>query len=53
MIIPSRSCSDSVAVIPASNEFETEELVAIAPGASGELKKTIILGTHTEGGGIV
>jgi hypothetical protein len=46
------------AVIPyslfqASNEFETEELVAIAPGASGELKKAIILGTHTEGGGIV
>jgi hypothetical protein len=58
MIIPSRSCCDSVRRHPillfqASNEFETEELVAIAPGASGELKKGIILGIHSEGGGIV
>jgi hypothetical protein len=58
MIIPSRSCCHSVRRHPillfqASGEFETEELIAIAPGASGELKKAIILGIPTEGGGIV
>jgi hypothetical protein len=58
MIILSRSCCDSVRRHPillfqASNEFETEELIAIAPGAAGELKKAVILGIHTEGGGIV
>jgi len=43
----------SILLFQASNEFETEEPIAIAPGASGELKKAAIVGIHTEGGGIV
>jgi hypothetical protein len=51
MIIPSPSSHTTISSV--ANEFETEELIAIAPGVSGELKKAIILGIHTKGGGIV